>query len=154
MGRKRTRRLNRKQLAVIDDLFDGDMDEQEVLAKHNLSWHLYRKWLGDERFKRELDIRIDSARKQSELIIARYAPIAALKLVSLTGSEKAETARKACIDLITMPKGGGQEKNVHDATKETNAAKPLTPAVAGKLLAVLAEEKAADGLNGKKSEKN
>ncbi len=154
MGRKRTRRLNRKQLAVIDDLFDGDMDEQQVLSKHNLSWHLYRKWLVDERFKRELDIRIDSARKQSELIIARYAPIAAMTLVTLTESKKPETARKACIDLITMPKGGGQEKNAQDAGKEATAAKPLTPAVAGKLLAVLAEEKAAEGLNDKKSEKN
>ena len=154
MGRKYARRLNKKQLAVIDDLFDGDMDEQEVLAKHNLSWHLYRKWLGDELFTAELDIRIDSARKQSELIIARYAPVAAMTLVTLTESKKPETARKACIDLITMPKAGVQEKNVHDAGKETTAAKPLTPAVAGKLLAVLAEEKAADGLNGKKSEKN
>jgi len=154
MDRKRTRRLSRKQLAVIDDLFGNDMDEQEVLAKHSLSRHLYRKWLVDELFTAELDIRIDSARKQSELIIARYAPVAALKLVSLTGSEKAETARKACIDLITMPKADGQENNVHDAGKETTAAKRLTPAVAGKLLAVLAEEKAAEGLNDKKSEKN
>jgi len=139
MVRKHTRRLTRKQLAVIDDLFDGDMDEQEVLAKHSLSWHLYRKWLGDERFKRELDIRINSARKQSELIIARYAPIAAMTLVTLTESKKPETARKACVDLITIPKGGGQEKNVHDAAKGEKTAKPLTPAVAGKLLAVLAK---------------
>ena len=154
MGRKHARRLNRKQLAVIDDLFDGDMDEQQVLSKHNVSRYLYRKWLGDELFTAELDIRIDSARKQSELIIARYAPIAAMTLVTLTESEKPETARKACVDLITMPKAGGQEKNAQDAGKETTAAKPLTPAVAGKLLAVLAEEKAADDLNGKKSEEN
>jgi hypothetical protein len=154
MDRKHARRLTRKQLAVIDDLFDGDMDEQQVLSKHNLSQYLYRKWLVDELFTAELDIRIDSARKQSELIIARYAPVAAMTLVTLTESKKPETARKACIDLITMPKADGQEKNVHDAAKEKNAAKPLTPAVAGKLLAVLAEEKAADGLNGKKSEKN
>jgi hypothetical protein len=139
MGRKHARRLSRKQLAVIDDLFAGDLDEQEVLSKHNLSRHLYRKWLVDELFKRELDIRIDSARKQSELIIAQYAPVAAMKLVSLTESEKPETARKACVDLITMPKAGAQEKNAHDADKETNAAKPLTPAVAGKLLEVLAK---------------
>lgn len=154
MGRKHTKRLSRKQLAVIDDLFDDDMDEQEVLSKHNLSRYLYRKWLVDELFTAELDIRIDSARKQSELIIARYAPVAAMTLVTLTESKKPETARKACIDLITMPKAGVQGKNVHDAAKETNAAKPLTPAVAGKLLAVLAEEKAAGGLNAKKSEKN
>ena len=42
----------------------------------------------------------DWLNRHSELIIARCRGLAAAKLVELTGCEKEETARKACMDII------------------------------------------------------
>ena len=92
---------SRRQLAVIDDLFDGKMDEAEILEKHNLRISVFRKWLASDSFIAELDQRAAATRRQSEMIIARFAPAAAAELVALTECEKAETRRKACLDIIT-----------------------------------------------------
>ena len=39
------KRLNKRQLAVIDDLFDGKMTESEILEKHNLRISVFRNFL-------------------------------------------------------------------------------------------------------------
>lgn len=96
--------LSKKQLAVINDLFQADMNESEILKKHSISQKIYNKWLSQNIFHEEFARRIDAAYRQSELIMAKYAPLAAIKLVHLTESEKDETRRKACLDIISLPK--------------------------------------------------
>ncbi len=138
---KKQKCINKKQLKVIEELFAGDMNEAEVLKKHSVSNHMYSKWLRDEVFIGELRFRIESGQRQSELIIAMYMPSAAAKLVGLTDSEKEETARKACLDIISFPVSSGQPelKDVSDK-KGPNPEADLSPALAGKLLAALAKE--------------
>ncbi len=96
------RHLSRKQLVVLEDLFAGELDEQAVLLKHNVRRNVFNKWLTNEAFRQQFDQRIESAYRQSQLIIARYAPLAAAKLVELTNSDSQETARKACLDIISL----------------------------------------------------
>lgn len=138
---ERQKCVNKKQLNVIEDLFAGDMDEAEVLKKHSVSNRQYSKWLRDEVFIRELRFRIESGQRQSELLIARYMPSAAAKLVGLTDCEKEETARKACLDIISFPVSFGQSKE-EDVSDENGVdlEAGLSPALAGKLLEVLAKE--------------
>ena len=100
--------LNRKQRALLDEIFTGDMDEDEVLAKHRIKRSDYRFWLGQENFRNEFFSRLESARRQSRLIITRYAPVAAARLVSLMNSDKEETARRACLDIIAASQNSGQ----------------------------------------------
>lgn len=133
--------MSKRQLNVIEELFAGDMDEAEVLKKHGVSNQLYNKWLRDEIFSDELRFRIESGQRQSELIIASYMPTAAAKLVALTESSKEETARKACLDIISLPGSFGQSKR--EDVSDENGLKPkacLSPALAGKLLEALAKE--------------
>ena len=80
-------KLTKKQLVVIEDLFAGELDEQKILEKHKVARRLYDKWLADENFTEEFERRLKLAHRQSELIIARYATVAAAKLVQLTESE-------------------------------------------------------------------
>ena len=147
---KKDRKLTPRQLAVIDDLFEGGLDETEVLARHNVSTRLYRRWLCCEAFAGELRFRIESARRAGELIIARYTPVAAAKLVGLIDSDKPETVRRACLDIMAAARQQGDPK--HDisrlGTREAATGDPapsddeqpaLPPALAGKLLALLAE---------------
>jgi hypothetical protein len=137
----RRKKLSKKQLAVIDDLFGGEIDEQAVLEKHKVNRNVYKRWMADELFISEFDHRIVSAHRQSAALIARYAPLAAAKLVQLTESDKEETARKACMDIISLPalldKRTVQPGDLQ--TDETQLPKQLTEQAASRLLAALAQ---------------
>ena len=86
----KTKQLSKRQLDVIEDLFDERMLEQDVLDKYNVGRNLFNKWLLDETFTEQLDKRIAAAYRSSTIYIARYAPLAAAKLVQLTDSTKVE----------------------------------------------------------------
>jgi ABC-type glutathione transport system ATPase component len=70
--------------------------------------------------------------------MAKYRCLAAAKLVELTASEKAETARKACLDIIRQPKIATEaERGEEDGNKQ---AKQLSGAQASRILAAMVEE--------------
>jgi len=138
-----TRKLSSRQLEVIDEIFRGEVDEQSILDKYKVSRKLYNKWLADSNFTGELDRRIDAAYRQSAVLIARYAPLAAAKLVQLTESDKEETARRACLDIISMPLLSGARKPPAKGVPEPAESPPqseLSDQTASRLLSALAEE--------------
>ena len=136
------KQLSKRQLAVIRDLFVGELDEQAVLDKHKVSRNVYDKWLGGAAFADEFDRRVASAHRQSEFIIARYAPLAAVKLVQLTESKSQETARKACLDIISLPQAAVKKTQGPSETERAREQQPqLSDKTVGRLLAALAEEK-------------
>lgn len=141
--------LSKRQLAVIEDLFAGELDEQAILTKHKVSRNLYHKWLADDRFAEQFNEHIGRAYRQSQLILARYAPLAAAKLVSLTESDKDETARKACLDIVSqvanreLPMANRQSRSDQRyTTSDTREA--LSAETASRLLAALAEQQQSD----------
>ena len=136
------KRLSKKQLSVIGDLFVGQLDEQAILDKHKVSRAVFVKWQMERRFVEEFNRRIAALNRQGELIIARYAPLAAAKLVGLTESQSQETARKACIDIIEFPKQAVKKAD-EPANKNDRAAvqKELPPETASRLLAALVDKR-------------
>ncbi len=143
------RSLSKQQIAVLDDLFAGDFDEQEVLDKHGVHPDHFEKWLADASFVRRFEQRLARAHRQSRLILARYAPLAAAKLVELTHSEKQETARKACLDIIALQSAGAQSAPEARLTSErTERLLALPPEAASRLLAALAQEPPDNGSAG------
>jgi hypothetical protein len=131
-----TKTITKKQLTVIDDLFAGKIDEDGIFEKHKINRRTYDKWLAEENFAAEFDRRIKSAHRQGELVIARYASIAALKLVNLTESKSEETSRKACLDVINYLRQKAEP--VTDEQPEDEKLPDLSPELASKLLAALA----------------
>ena len=107
---RRAKQLTKKQLAVIEELFAGELDEQAILDKYKLSRKLYHRWRNDENFTEQFEKRISDSYLQSDVLIARYAPVAAAKLIQLTSSDKPETARKACLDIISNLIGSKKAK--------------------------------------------
>ncbi|MBE3143134.1 MAG: hypothetical protein IMZ61_04320, partial [Planctomycetes bacterium] len=79
---------------------------------------------------------IKSAHRQGELILARFANVAAVKLVALTESANPETARKACLDVINYLR----QNNQPSPAEQTENEQPpdLPPELASRLLAALA----------------
>jgi hypothetical protein len=132
----RVRTVTKKQRAVIEDLFAGVADEQQVLDKHKVGRRLYENWQRDEVFLREFEFRFQKERRQSEMIIARCATVAAAKLVQLTESTNPETARKACLDIINLLRPNAGPKP--DENPDADQPQDLPPELASRLLAALA----------------
>lgn len=86
--------------------------------------------------------RIESAQRQSRLIIASYAPVAAAKLVALATNSKEETARKVCLDIIGFESGRAEQNQTQPefCPAGPDAGSELTPETASRLLAVLAKD--------------
>lgn len=93
-------KLSQKQLAVLDSLFNGDQTVEQVLERHKVSAKLFADWQRQKEFTEQMEARILRLGLESRLLIARYAAVAAARLVSLTESGNQETARKACLDII------------------------------------------------------
>ena len=137
-------KLNKKQLTVIEDLFAGEIDEKQIIEKNKITKNTYNKWLADENFTAEITRRISVARLQSKLLIARFSLTAAAKLVQLTESEKEETARRACLDIIAFPDFAGeklvQRQGGEDEDAQSELDFPLTEKTAEKLLTAMAKD--------------
>ena len=140
MTAKKKQTLNKKQLTLIDALFSSGMTESQALSRNKVRRSTYRRWLVDQVFIEELNFRVESAQLQSELILARYSPFAAAKLLELTESEKEETARKACLDIIELSAKKVRKKPENDNSQGTGLPQKFRPEVAKKLLEVLARE--------------
>ncbi|MCK4753172.1 MAG: hypothetical protein KAS75_06975 [Planctomycetes bacterium] len=135
--------LSKKQLSVLADLFSGQGDEQAILDKHKISRDTYKKWLTNDNFIEEFNIRVTLAYHQSRALIASYSSLAAVKLVQLTESGKEETARKACLDIISLSAPSSDKKGQLEK-QEGVTSQPAGQFSAGtisKLLEVLAKEK-------------
>ncbi|MHC4259614.1 MAG: hypothetical protein ACYSTF_04285 [Planctomycetota bacterium] len=134
--------LSEKQLAVIDGLVAGELDEQAILEKYEVGRQTFNDWLSDKAFSDELDRRIEWFTRRSELQLARNRSTAVNNLVKLTKTENGETARKACLDIITMPSIAAKQPDQAGPcqTDSTQTQPTLSQKTASKLLAVLAEE--------------
>jgi len=141
MGKRK--HLSKKQLAVLDDLFGSELDEQAVLDKHKVRRSTYDRWLANKIFAGRFKQYVNGLMRRSELLMAKYSQLAAAKLVELTASGKEETARKACLDIISLPKLTNDRPEEADKAKKggDQRAEQLSAATASRLLAALAEEK-------------
>ncbi|MHC4520610.1 MAG: hypothetical protein ACYTAS_18625 [Planctomycetota bacterium] len=135
------KKLTRRQQAVIEDLFTGEMDQQGVLEKHNVSPTLYARWLANEHFAEQFERRIAQAHHSGRIVLARAATSAACKLINLTQCKKEEIARRACLDIITLH--SPTPSNAGPATPTAGEAAPgsteLPPETASRILAALAQ---------------
>ena len=133
--------LGKKQRAVIEDMFKNGLSEHEVLEKYKIRPCRYKDWLENGLFTQEINNRIEAAMRQSKLVMVRWLPLAAERLAQLTISEKDETARKACLDVISLHTLETEQKTAQNAqTVQAKEIKPLPPEMASKLLAALVEK--------------
>jgi hypothetical protein len=139
------RRLSGRQLAVIDELVDGKMVEQEVLSQHKVGRKLFAKWLADETFVGRLKEQIEFRRLQAQAMLASSTCGAIMKLKELTGSKEDETARKASVDVMRLFKNMKPEEKTE---RRPRGAVAMSAETARKVRALLAEEQRAKKKQG------
>jgi hypothetical protein len=131
--------LTKKQLEIIDELFKNGGDETEISMKYGISYKQWVKWLGNKHFSEEVAGRIELAKCRSQILMAKYIPLAAAKLVQLCNSENNETGRRACLDILALETGPKQVSDT-STNQSPEPAANIDAATASKLLAALAEE--------------
>lgn len=97
-----SRSIQGRQMGFVEDLFEKGESVEDLKKKYRVGPTEFQYWLKDKRFIKEIRRRIWWAYQQSEIMVSRYTVVAAAKLVELTGSENPETARKACLDIISL----------------------------------------------------
>jgi hypothetical protein len=97
------KQLNVNQLKVIEALAKG-ADEDALLETGKIkSKQTLYKWLTSEGFARQMRLRRQVARCQSELLLADNVYTAAEKLVGLMDeTNKPDVARRACLDVLAL----------------------------------------------------
>jgi hypothetical protein len=129
----------RKQSAVIEDLFSSPLSEKRILEKHNINRETLDKWMSGKEFSKEFADIIKRLRCRTTILIAKYSSEAVKRLIELTESEKQETARKACLDILGLQaEQASTEKN--DTEENPRPKIKLSPEKASKLLKLLAEK--------------
>ncbi len=137
-----SRRLTKKQAAVIEDLFATEMEERAILEKHQVKPQEYERWLANERFAGQLEQRIAAALRRGRMTLARNASNAATRLIELIRCDKGETARKACLDILGLQDDGLRSSASTGSGHSPTLPAPgrLSPEVASRLLAALGED--------------
>lgn len=127
--------LTKKQLDVIDDWFENGGNEAAVLRKYHITHKKWKKWISDKAFNAAVADKVKAVQRQSQILIAQYVPMAAAKLIQLCGSEKEETSRKACLDILAMRMDDNKQ-----STDDENEKTMLDEETASKILAALVEK--------------
>jgi hypothetical protein len=112
--------LTKEQKQAAEALFKGHSVE-DVAREINFPVRRVRRWLGREEFQQEMDQLSEESMRETRAILTRFGPHAAMKLVELLGSEKADTARRAALDLVdrclnrkAIPPEDGEDEDISD----------------------------------------
>ena len=130
-------KLTKKQKRVLAELFGDKLEESEVLEKHAVRAETFDKWLADDVFLAEY---MRLSLRRNKIVVAKYASVATSKLIALTSSETGETARKACLDIVTLQQDM-EPPAPQTAEKENRFEPEIDPETASKMLALLAESR-------------
>jgi len=137
---KETHQPTKRQHQLIDALITSKCDEQTILTEHKISRATYQKWLAEPAFLEQFELRRAMAHRRSRAIIAHHAHKAADRLFTLITEGKGETARKACLDIISMA-GNSTSGPATPPQEDKPADSPqIPPEAAARILAALAEQ--------------
>lgn len=118
----------------------------EALDKFKTKRDTFYSWLQNDELKNYIESVITFEFLQSKMIIAEYTVTAAIKLISLIESDKPETARKACLDILKGPafykkdsKETGPDSSFPNSRNDKSVL-PMSQETQNRILSALADE--------------
>ena len=91
---------SKKQIKIAKALFQGRLSEQQIMKQYNIRPAQMKRWIESQGFQELIQGLRQEAMRETGFIIARFGPLAAMKLAQLLESEKPEVARKAALNVI------------------------------------------------------
>ena len=128
--------LTTKQRRVARAVYEGQLTEEQLCREFGITLKLLRRWLVSEELQRELARLCETSARETRLIINRYGPIAAAKLVTLLDSDKEDIARRSALDMIDRCCG---ERPAGSDENETDNPAGISDEQARRMLLTLAE---------------
>jgi|GEM_PF-1247929 len=130
--------LTSKQLQVARAMHEEGLTEGEVVERFGVPERRLRRWLANEAMVQEFSRLNEESVRQTRSIISHFGPVAAARLVQLLDSEKADTARRAALDLVdrcmrqVASEGAGEAASEgQQGLSETEALRMLRTLAAG-----------------------
>ncbi len=100
-----------KKHELLQCILSGRLDLEEMCAAQEVSLEQLAAWASQTTTLSRLYALRHLADLRTQLMLSRYRAHAAARLIELTsGEESAETARKACVDLLRLNVTGEQER--------------------------------------------
>jgi hypothetical protein len=92
-----------KKHDLLQCVLSGRLDLEEICAAQDVSLEELAKWASLVTTQSRLQALRRLADTRTQFLLSRYRAHAAARLIELTGGEEsAETARKACVDLLRL----------------------------------------------------
>lgn len=132
---KTTFRLTPRQNKVLQALAEGQTG-LDICTRMGVKPGNLNRWMNNKLFCNELARRIEASRQMGNILLIRCMPDAAENLASLMKAENAETARKACVDVLKLQNLLTPKKSSEPAP----APAEMDPKLAERLLKALAED--------------
>lgn len=129
--------LSKKQKEVVREMYEQQLSEREVLERFGLSNKVFQRWLNSEEFTDELERLCANSARETRLILSRFGPVAAVRLVELMQSEKDDVARRASLELIGKCLGSCDSEL--DGNDDARGIGDVSDAQAREMLAMLAK---------------
>jgi translation elongation factor EF-Ts len=123
--------VTKKQKDFLTEIIDNRLTVEEAMKKGRINQITLRKWFSSQPFIIELAKRIECLVKRADMLISQHRLTAVERLLRLTDSEKEETARKACLDILKLTSSGKSTAKEPDMPS-------FSPQTAAKLLEILA----------------
>ncbi|MCI0498291.1 MAG: hypothetical protein L0Y36_01230 [Planctomycetales bacterium] len=142
MNREKAHNRHRRRQQRLAEAWCGEgVSLADAMNRCGVSAATLRAWMDDAGFEQAIRLQLRIRQQEGRIIIGRSAPKAAEKLTGMLQlNDKEETARKACLDVLSL--GGQFERQVQEALAGTDSgtAEKLPDATAQKLLRALTED--------------
>lgn len=124
-----------KKDKVIREILKGETDEDEILRKNKVGRKEFETWLDSEEWQAQFERHVRKNERRAQILITNFLTVAAAKLVGLTESDKDDTARKSCLDILQMPRIA-EENNIAPTTEGIK----MSAKSQNEIMAIMAEE--------------
>ena len=94
-------KITRLHRAVAEALVREQATPAEIRQRFHISPATLARWEGEPAFQALVGEVEERSRRRARWLFVTFAELAAARLVKLTEAENAETARKACLDVLT-----------------------------------------------------
>lgn len=139
----------RKHIKILKKWIKNEGDDTKLPKRYKINHKKWGKLLKTKLFKDEISGRFEVAKKRSQLLMAKYLPLATAKLIEQCNSDNNETSRKACLEIIELCADEKPIEIIQAVPVKKEPDVEMDDETASKILEVMAESKKTKGIENR-----